>query len=67
MIFDCDVVHSIIIWVSNSLKGNPFECNLDLQLFKGLYFDYYVQFWFIGVRFFKVEGSLRFVMACNVI
>ena len=42
-------------WVSNSLKGHPFVCNLGLQSFKGTYLATVLQSWFIGVRFFKAE------------
>ena len=55
MMLDCAVVHSTATWVSNSLKGHPFVCNLGLQSFKGTYLGYCVQSWFIGVRFFKAE------------
>ena len=55
MMLDCAVVHSTAAWVSNSLKGHPFVCNLGLQSFKGTYLGYCVQSLFIGVRFFKAE------------
>ena len=55
MMLDCAVVHSTATWVSNSLKGHPFVCNLGLQSFKGTYLATVLQSWFIGVRFFKAE------------
>ena len=55
MMLDCAVVHSTATWVSNSLKGHPFVCNLDLQSFKRTYLATVLQSWFIGVRFFKAE------------
>jgi hypothetical protein len=55
MMLDCAVVHSTATWVSNSLKGHPFVCNLGLQSFKGTYLATVLQSWVIGVRFFKAE------------
>ena len=55
MMLDCAVVHSTATWVSNSLEGRPFVCNLGLQSFKGTYLATVLQSWFIGVRFFKAE------------
>ena len=58
IIFDCVVVHSTAIWVSNSLKGYPFVYNLGLQSFNGTYLATVCNLGLLGLDFLRLKFAL---------
>ena len=60
MMLDCAVVHSTATWVSNSLKGHPFVCNLGLQSFKGTYLATVCNLGSLGLDSLRLKFALCF-------
>ena len=58
MMLNCVVVHSTVTWLSNSLKGHPFVCNLGLQSFNGICVAIVCNLGSLGLDFLRLKFAL---------